>query len=666
MPKKRDNQSRAAQTKVPPAAPGSKIDTGVLLAILGVVVLALVAYANAIDNQFALDDIGAILENPIVRGPFRLGTIFTSNYWSAGPGTVSIDDAGLYRPLTVLSFVLDYRLFGVAPMGYHVVNVIAHVLASIALLFVGLRLFRAPALAFVAAAIFAAHPIHTEAVTGIVGRAEVLAGVFFFGAVWVAAGAKDETPEWGRSLGVAVLYLLGLFAKETAVTLPAVLLLWDWMRRPERDGPFLRRGTIVRYAMLGVALLVYLSLRQNAVGARLIWPGWEGVGTGARLLTASRVLLEYLILFVFPKTLLAEYWTGVVPIAHSPFAPMVLLALALWIAIGVYIVRTRRDDRLGVFVIAWFFVTMLPISNLLFPVGVAKAERLLYLPSAGLCLVCAWAYARAARRVPVQVSAVALAGVLLALTGRTIVRNRDWKNNATLTAATLAHSPRSPLMNDMAGHELALTGDYEKAIPYYRRALESAPDAPLIRAHLGESLLGKGDTAAATDEFQRAARANPNDAQVHGNLGMIYFQRRDYDSAMRELEFSSRLNPNEPKTFVALGLVYAAVGRGVDAERAFFRSIQLDPKLSEARINLGVLYLHQRRLADALRILAEAVELDPMNPEARNDLGYVIELHGDKRAAAQQYRAALRLRTDYATAKANLDRVMARPTAPQN
>ncbi len=666
MPKKRDDQPRAAQPKVLPAAPTSRIDTGFLLAILGIVVLALVAYANAIDNKFALDDIGAILENPMVRGPIRLGRIFTSNYWSAGPGSVSIDDAGLYRPLTVLSFAIDYRLFGVAPAGYHIVNLIAHVAASVALLLVGLRLFRAPVVAFVAASIFAVHPIHTEAVTGVVGRAEVFAGLFVFLAVWVAARANDEELEWGRSIAVAVLYLLGLFSKETAVTLPAVLLLWDWMRRPEREGPFIRRGMIARYAMLGVALAIYLVLRQDAVGARLIWPGWAGVSAGARMLTASRVLLEYLVLFVFPKTLLAEYWTGAVPIAHSLFAPMVLLALALWIAIGVYVVRKRNDDRVGVFAIAWFFITMLPISNLLFPVGIAKAERILYLPSAGLCLVCAWGYAKLMRRVPVQVPAVALAGVLVALIARTAVRNRDWKDNATLTAATLVHSPRSPLMNDMAGRELALAGNYEKAIPFYRTALESAPDAPLILAHLAESLLAKGDTTAAFAELQRAAKANPNDATVRANLGVIYFQRRDYDSALRELEFSSRLNQNDAKTFVALGLVYSAVGRGVDAERAFYRSIQIDPKLNEARINLGVLYVREGRVADAYRILAAAVELDPTNPEARNDLGYAIELNGDKGEAARQYRAALRLRADYATAKANLDRVTARPKVPQN
>lgn len=582
-----------------------------------------------------LDDIPMIVENPLVRSVGNAGEIFATNYWHRG-GAGAVGDSTLYRPLTVFTYAIDHALWGPNPAGFHATNVVLHALATALAFLVAVALLGSSIAAFAAASIFAVHPIHTEAVTGIVGRAEVLATLFFLAAFWTlrrrsafaAGGARKASLPHALAvaLGGAVLYLLGLFSKESAVTLPVVLALDDWLHRDElpRDRRSALAALGIRYGALAVAAIVYLAFRTNAVsGGSQIWPGWLGVPAGDRFLTASRVLLEYLGLFVFPRTLLADYWKTEVPIATSLAEPLVLMSLLAWGALAALLIRRRHDAAL-VLSIAWFFITIVPVANVFFPIGVAKAERLLYLPSVGLCLTAGLLHARMeavarARWAP----RLALAAILAAFTVRTLARNADWRDNLTLALATLEASPSSPLMNDMAAGELVRRGDVTRAIALLREAVRQAPDMALVRVHLGAALYSQGLIDEAIAEYREAIRRNPGDADAHNNLGVAYLDR----------------------------------AREAEAVAEFNTAIAIDPRYADPHMNLGVVHLERGRLAESAASFAAAVQANPFSPAAHNALGVAYFRLGQLDRAGEHYREAIRLAPDYSPARENLVRL---------
>ena len=598
--------------------------------------LAVIPYANALSNGFVLDDITMIVENPLVRDVANIGTIFETNYWARG-GAALVGDPTLYRPLTVLSYAVDFSLWDGNAAGFHAVNVVLHALTTLVLFLVATEVLGSSVAAFAAAAIFAVHPLHTEAVTGVVGRAEVLAALFFllaFGVLRRRASFRVGAMP-GASLGRclaraaagASLYLLGLFSKEIAVTLPAVLALDDWLHRDElpRDRGSAMTVLASRYGALAIAAAIYFAFRVHAVsGASQIWPGFVGVSAGERVLTASRVLMEYVGLFMFPRTLMADYWKSDVPIATSLANAPVLASIVLWVALAAIVIRRRATDAALGFAIAWFFITVAPVSNVFFAIGVGKAERLMYLPSVGLCLLAGWAYGRAAMLVRSPwLPRVALAAIVIAFGARTAARNRDWRDNLTLATATLNVSPSSPLMNDIAAGELVRRGEAARAVELLRVAVREAPDMPLLRGHLGAALYAQGAIDQAIAVYEEAIRRNPADAEAHNNLGVAYLDKQRVGDAVAEFAAAIRINPN-----------YA-----------------------DARMNLGLTYLDQGRWNEAVAELTQVVRARPASAAAHNALGVAYFRMGELDRAAESYREALRLEPGFAPARGNLARV---------
>ncbi len=595
------------------------------------------SYINTLSNQFVLDDIGIIVENPLVWDVSNIGKIFSTNYWNRGQKNAGAIDPGLYRPLTVFTYALDFSLGKLDPTGYHIVNLALHVLTTLLLFVIAWDIFKSSLAALVTAVIFAVHPVHTEAVTGIVGRAEVLATLFFLLAFWFGrlppgSQAPPRTKlSAAAALGAAALfYLLGLFSKETAVTMPAVLFVYDWIHREEflgtqgrkpKDAPPL--GFVVaRYAVFALVVAVYLLIRSRAVTAPSnIWVGFFGVTAGQRVFTASRVLMEYLGLFIFPYTLSAEYWKPALPIAHSPFEPLVLLSLFLWLALGCAAVWSARKARPLFFAMVWLFITILPVSNIFFPIGVGKAERILYLPSAGFCLCIGWLYQWLEKRFDRKwLLASALVPVAFLFALRTYYRNLDWKDDLTLALATLKVYPTSPLMSNRAGLEYHKKGEKDKAIPLLEQSVRERPDAAVYHAYLGEVYDAYNRSDEAVREFNIALQIEPNNAAFHNDLGAAYFSAGRLDQAVEQFKEAVRLNPD----------------------------------ISDAHSNLGGLYLNKNNFDEAIKELNIAIKLNPDNAEAHNNLGSAYLRKTRLDLAVEHYKEAVRLKPEYSDARENL------------
>ena len=668
-------KKKNAQKKKPAAAPATR--TAVVAApalspgrlALYLALLALVAalpYWNTLSNGLVLDDTDIIGKNPLIQSLANAGKIFTSNYWGMGGDSPGIDP-GLYRPFTVLTYAVDYAFWKLDAPGYHHANQLLHTAATLLLFPVALDVLGSATAAFAAAAIFGVHPIHTEAVTGIVGRAEVLAALFFFLAFWAGRCRADPNgsargPTALGAAAAALFYLLGMFSKETAVSLPAVFLVHDWTRREAlgwTPGKFGRarvlRPLVWRYAALAAALGIYFIFRTHAVTGRNMWAGFVGVTPVERFFTASRVLMEYLGLFLFPATLRADYWTAEVPIAHTPFEPLVLASLALWVALGFAAVWAARRDRPLFFSLAWLFVTILPVSNLLFPIGVGKAERILYLSSAGFCLCAGWLYgvweAKAKNKF---LALLPLAAVAAALGARTYVRNRDWKDDLTLALATLKDSPGSPLINARAAVLYRKEGEEDKAIPYLQQAIRSRPDYAPYYYELGLSYSRKGMPEQAIEQYRRALEIKPDYAEAHNNLGVTYLNLNRLDDAVREFTRAVEIDPKNAQAQNNLGSAYYRQGAIDRALEQFKKAASLKTDYAEAHSNLGAVYIDKNRIDDAVAEFSAALQIDANNAEAHNNLGTAYIRKGRRKEAIEEYRRALALKPGYADARSNL------------
>ncbi len=526
--------------------------------------LAILPYLNSLRAGFTFDDPQLICDNPMINRdpPLRL---FSTVYQ---PGA-------LYRPLTMLTYAGNARLHE-GPLGYHVVNVVLHAAVSLAVFALADILLRSAAGATATASLFAVHPIHTEAVSGIVGRAELLAALFVLSALLAAARAARVagagTGRW-QALSV-VAFACGILSKESAfMALPLVGLVHWWVC-PIKVTP--RRLLSVLSPHTAVAL-GYLGLRIAVVGSLALptpppFPDnpLAHVSWLPRVQTALVVLTEYFSQLALPVHLSADYSFNAIPVVTSKADPRFLLAVALLTALTMGLsVAVRRFPFL--LIAACFTVIPLALTaNLLFPIGTIKAERLLYLPSFGWCLACGWLAAQAARRRHLWWMAV-LALVIAGYGARTWTRNRDWRDNFTLFSAAVEASPNSTKAHYNLGVAYDKSGNWDEAMVHLRQALVIQPDSADAAFAIGAIYERKGLDAGALHWYAKAMQFDWRFAKAHLNTGVIRYRRAEYASAEAAFRTGLESEPQNPRLLIGLALALLAQERLLEAQTALDR-----------------------------------------------------------------------------------------------
>ncbi|HEY1220333.1 MAG TPA: glycosyltransferase family 39 protein, partial [Bryobacteraceae bacterium] len=352
---------------------------------------ALAAYANSFHAPFLLDNDEVILEDTRVHAATteHVQQILTSQYWEIG-------NTGLYRPLTTLSFLLNYAEFGdgADPAGYHWVNFLLHALNIVLVYALGLAVFeRAPA-ALLLSALWGLHPVLTESVTSIVGRADMLAAFSVLAAVLChrkALAARGAWKGWWvAAIGAAAA--IGVFSKESAIVLVAILAIYDFTLGRSASW----RSRVPSYAAAVVPCLVYLYMRSQVFAgvSPAEMPYVEnpllGAGFWTARITAIKVMGRCLGLLTWPARLSWDYSYNEVPLfgwrLDSWEDWKAVAALAGCAAAAVVAIRSWRSRKPVLFGVAFFFAAILPTSNLLIRIGTIMAERFLYLPSVGFAV----------------------------------------------------------------------------------------------------------------------------------------------------------------------------------------------------------------------------------------------------------------------------------------
>jgi len=534
---------------------------GLLLAAVALI------YGKTLRNQFTMDDGIYILRNAQVTHPSVQG-LFAPN-----------KDSNVFRPLTFATFALNWRVGGARPLGFHLFNLILHAGATLLLyLLLAALLESLPAVkdvAFAAALVFAVHPLHTEAVSSVVGRAELLAAGFVF-AAWMLHLQDRQIP-------ALICFVLALLSKESAVVFLPLLLVGDYAR-----GTWKPR---FRYGAIAALTLVYLGVLWKLQGGRFGQPTISQLDNPLavipapwRILNAFRVAWKYVALHFYPAKLSCDYSFNSIPI-YMDLRHTLPALLAMLAAVGAWMwaVWKRRAALIlaGGIYLGAFAVT----ANILMPTGTIMGERLAYLPSAGFCLLVAlgWNWLRNRQRV---VALAALTAVLAAFAMRTMVRNRDWQDNLNLYSAGVRVSPGSAKMHGNLGGEYMASAQWDLAAKEYDTALRINPDYPDVLAAYGLLEIWRGHNEAAGHMLERAYymshRDNPNYDYMAVNYAALLMQTNHMEGALDVLNREIAESPKYSRAWSNRAVIHYKQGEAAPARSDAEAALRLDPENTQA------------------------------------------------------------------------------------
>ena len=676
---------------------GSILAAGPARVYLGVALVAVAVYANSIVNEFVFDDRLLIEKNRVIQGEGTAGELLLAPYHLGA----ELSTTALYRPLTLATFALDYRLGGLDPLGYHIVNILLHAAVSLLVLQLGVRIGISLHGAAVGAVLFAVHPVHTEAVANLAGRAELLAALFYLLALvgYIDSADSGTRRRRGRILVAGVGILLALLSKESAVTLVGVAIVWDALlgrRAGESAGEHWRRRWLVPWALVA-AVAVYFVLRAIALGGAFVGPEIPYVDNPLvdsplteRWATAAVVAVRYLGLLVLPIRLSPDYsFAQILPIRFLSPAALGSLALVV-VLLGAVAWSVRRSPKVA-FLGAFAVIAFLPVSNFPFAIGTIMGERLLYLPSVAFCLVLGHGVGAVRARLGARSVWIAVVVLALLASARTVVRNRDWRDSLTLFSTAAVTSPRSVKVRSNLAAELMRRGRHDDAREELDRALSIDPEYHPARVNLAQCLLDEGDVAGAEREIRYVLESRPDDSvalfqlgevllrdgrldeaesvfrgllsmrpesgEVHGRLGVVLESRGLWAEAESELVEAVELEASSATLRNDLGLFYSRRGRDDDAIGHLRRAVELAPDAVALRNNLGNTLRNAGRLDESLEVLEEAARVGPDFPPTHYNLGLTLEGIGRAEDAVRHYRTALELRPSYGDALRALGRV---------
>ncbi len=581
--------------------------------------IALAVYANTLGHDFAYDDFWFLVHNPTVRSFGEALRTFSKP---------AEDYRFHYRPLTTLSFGLDYAAAGLRPWFYHAENILLHVVVTL-LVFLVLRPLGEET-AWLAAALFAVLSVHTEVVANVASRSELLASALGLAALW----------RWPRPWLAAMLLFLALLAKENPVVVPALVPLL-WWRQADQLTP--RRQAWV-LGWLVAAVGAYLLLRALVHG-RIFFPlhilysldnplalaDWA-----TRVRTALMIVGQNLALCFVPYHLSADYSAPQIPLVTAWSEPRFLFWSLLPVA-GLAIAFTVRRAHPNLLRgLLWFLVALAPVSNLVIPIGTIRADRLLYLPSVGTCLVAAeiLGLLLATRR---RLAWVLVAALLVTLGALAAHRNLIWRNQETLVRAMVADAPRSARAHYLLAAQQAASRNCPSAVDGFRRALELFPEYWGARLGLAACQERLGDLAGAEQGYREVFRLDPQDRLVGESLARVCEKRNDWPcvaTTMRRLLAANQQAAADPASWLTQGNALFHSGELKEAEVAYRRAIALGGS-AVAHFNLAGVLVRLGRFREAVEQFQAAEQKGMTGAELYEDWAQAQRRAGDTRGARE-------------------------------
>ena len=600
-----------AQGKIIAERKFSPVLPGILIALLGFLL-----YTNTLKNDFALDDVSAIKKNWVVKQGIKSFPIILKTSYRYG---YRDSDDELYRPLPLMVFATLWQLFPSNPFPFHLLNVLLYAITGLVLFKLLRKLFKDyhPLLAFAAAALFIAHPLHSEVVANIKSLDEILSFLFVMLCILQLLRYLEFRSVIGNSLATdgknknllfaIIFFFLAFLCKEgTIVMLAAIPLMLLMFTQTTKEDVIKITG------LLSIAAIIFIVMRANALGGMAVGKKFqvqENVLTAAadlvvRFATIFFVMLQYLRLLVVPFPLSSDYsfpeWNLVSWSSPWPWISLIVYAGMLVIA-----VRTFTKNKIVSFAILFFLITISLYSNILMTIGSLFGERFLYIPVLGFTIFIAWLILKllgisiadkeksSSKIFEKNYAKVFAAMAVFILPSSSIIvsRNSEWKDTVTLFSHDVENRPNSALLqfnyaNELKAEKAANEPDlakrnetYDLAITHYKRALELYPGYEEVYEQLGLAYYYRGMDSAAFATVEKALELNPNRSTAYNSLGTLYFEKRkDYNKALELYLEAVRRNPNYIDGWRNVGAAYGTLGQFTKAIEAFLQVLRLDPK----------------------------------------------------------------------------------------
>ena len=602
-----------------------------------IVLLTVVAYLPALRGGFIWDDDDHLTRNPAVLSSGGLKPIWSSLAVSR------------YYPLTLTTFWVEHRVWGLNPLPYHAVN-IALQAANAVLLWVLLKRLKVRG-AWLAAALWAVHPVNVETVAWVTELKNTQSGFFFLLALLVFLRFEDGQ-RW-QDYGIALVCgAAAMLSKPSTVVLPGVILLCAWWRRGRWTRQDLLRVAPLVALTVGMSLLTVLEQRRHIQNE--IETG-STLAAGQRLILAGHAVWFYAAKLIWPVPLSFIYprWElqANSVLAWLPLAGLLVGAWALWQK------RHEHWARVTIFGLGYFVVALLPVLgffDIFFFRYSYVADHFQYLASMGLVALAANLAAFLCDRWGRNVGTVAATATLLALMFCTWMQARVYHDSEALWRDTLAKNPNALMAHNNLAVLLEQTGRIPEAMGHLRQALQINADNSETHNNLGNAFFREGDKVNAVKEYEKALQSNPILATAHFNLGTTLRQLGRASEAIPHFEQALRLNPNYPEAQNNLGLALQDLGKTAEAQEHYQEALRLNPDYVEAHNNLGNILFSAGRMTEAASEYEAALRLKPDYAEAHNNLGNALLELGRIPEAIAQYEQALVLNPDYLEAHYNL------------
>src|SRR5437667_595736 len=616
------------------------------------------AFLPTLQNQFvSWDDDKNFLENPHYRGLgwTQLGWMWTTHL-------------GHYIPLTWMTLGLDYLLWGMNPVGYHLTNLLLHAANAVVFFFVvrRLRTLALPspsdhgyALAVssgVAALVFAIHPLRVESVAWVTERRDVLSGLFYLLTILLYLRAR-EREERGRAwywLSVAA-FVCALLSKSMVVNLPIVLLILDVYPLRRLGGAVgwlsesARRVYVekIPFVLLAAGASAIALMAQVSPDTMVSVVQLSGLG---RLAVSAYGLSFYLWKMVAPVNLSPLYE---LPPTVNPWAPPFLLSYGVVVAITAIVLAFRR--RVPGLPAAWvaYVVVLLPVLGIFQSGPQIAADRYTYLASLGWAILVSAGVLSHWRRRPFLFTGLA-ACVLFGLGILTWNQVQVWHDSEKLWTHALATYPKSSIAEHNLGIVRADQGKLTEASEHYRRALQITPEYASAHNNWGAALAQQGKLAEASEHFRQALRIDPAFANARYALGMAFAQQGKLAEAVDHYRQALQIKPDHADAHNNLGNALAVQGKLAEASEHFRQALRINPDFANPHYNLGNVRAQQGKLAEASDHFRQALRLKPDYADAHYNWGNVLAQQGKLTEASDHFRQALRLKPDHAAARSGL------------
>ena len=525
------------------------------ICIILIIIVGFIIYENSLKGEFIWDDYYLVKDNVYIRNLSNIPKIFKNDL-----GSGSGERYGYYRPMQVFTYLIDYSLWELNVVGYHLTNIILHILVTLGIWWFVILVFKDRFLSLLTSLLFITHPIHTQAVSYISGRADSLALLFMLLCLIFYIKNLDSGKTKFYILMI-LSYILAILSRENSLVLPFLLILYHYT--------FKKKIKLTTFLVIFSLTFSYIILRF--VILKILFSHYTASTMFQRIPGFLVAITSYTKLLLLPSGLHMEYGDKIFRITN----PKALLGFLILFSSLVYALKKRRANPLVLFSVFWFLIALSPVYNL-YPVSAYMAEHWLYVPSIGVFLIMANLFTYFYRVKGLKkISMLCLICILTFYSYSTIRQNDYWKD----------------------------------AVPFYERALKYSPQNDKIHNNLGLVYRQKGNIGKAEALYKKAIELNPRNVNAYNNLANLYQAIGNDEEAIDLYKKAIEINSNYAMAYYNLGLVYYNMGNKEEAKESYKKAIEINRDNPFAHNQLARLYYYEKEYDLAIKHLDIAGEL---------------------------------------------------------